>query len=272
MISVIVRSKDEAPSIGRLLDILAAQEVDDDVEVIVVDSGSADGTPDIARRHGATVIEIPAESFTFGGALNIGCEAASGSLCVALSAHAFPEDDGWLQRMADAFADDRVACASGQDYDLDGTPLERIVDQDRALAERNPFWGYSNAAGAFRTALWREHPFRPDMPGTEDKEWAWHFQQQGYVVRLDPALLVDHSHSDDPLPDLFVRSRREWRGYAMYLDMPPYGLAQLVREWWTDRASWRSHLRARLSPPRVAQLLGKYAGLRRPRRTAPPRT
>lgn len=268
MISVIVRAKDEAPSIGRTLEILAGQRVDHEVEVIVVDSGSADGTPGIARRHGATVLEIPAESFTFGGALNTGCAAASGELCVALSAHAFPRDDGWLARLAGAMASADVACASGLDFDVDGGPLTVPRRQDAELARRHPWWGYSNAAGVFRRDLWQQYPWRADMPGTEDKEWAWHWQQRGMVAVLDPALLVEHSHHHDPLPDVYERARREWHGYGMYLDLPRYGVAALVGEWWSERGAWPTHLRARLSHRRALRLVGKYTGLRRARRAA----
>jgi rhamnosyltransferase len=262
-VTVIVRAKDEAPAIGRTLDLLAGQRLDGwEQEVLVVDSGSTDGTSDLARERGARVIEIPAATFTFGGSLNTGCAAASGELLVALSAHAFPRDEGWLARMVAALDDPQVACANGQDYDVDGGEMRAPRTQDRALAERNPYWGYSNAAGIFRAELWREHHFREDMPGTEDKEWAWHWLQRGRVVRIDPALNVEHSHAKDPLPEIYERSRREWRGYAMFLDLPRYGVGALLREWWTDKASWRSHARARLSHRRAARLLGKYAGLR----------
>src|SRR5207249_4092205 len=70
--SVVIRTKDEAASIGRLLEILRSQTIADRLELIVVDSGSTDGTVDIAREHGVQPIEIPAESFTFGGSLNAG--------------------------------------------------------------------------------------------------------------------------------------------------------------------------------------------------------
>ena len=65
--SVIVRAKNESASIGRVLELVREQRVDGgEVEVIVVDSGSTDGTPAIAREKGARLIEIPARSFTFG--------------------------------------------------------------------------------------------------------------------------------------------------------------------------------------------------------------
>ena len=106
--SVVIRSKDEAASIGRLLDILEAQTIADRLELIVVDSGSSDETVRIARDHGIDPIEIPAASFTFGGALNTGCEAAAEEVVVALSAHAYAEDTGWLERMIGVFEDERV--------------------------------------------------------------------------------------------------------------------------------------------------------------------
>ncbi|MEA2411967.1 MAG: hypothetical protein QOC77_2528, partial [Thermoleophilaceae bacterium] len=153
--SVVIRAKDEAASIGRLLDILRAQTIADRLELIVVDSGSADATIAIARERGVEPIEIPAASFTFGGSLNTGCEAASAPILVALSAHAFPCDDGWAARMVAAFDDERVAAACGEDRGPDGAPLAEPMLQNAEHARRYPFWGYSNAMGGFRAELWR---------------------------------------------------------------------------------------------------------------------
>src|SRR5436190_19960506 len=142
--SVVIRSKDEVASIGRLLDILQSQTIADRLELIVVDSGSRDGTADVVRIHGLEPIEIPAANFTFGGALNSGCAAAAAPLIVALSAHAFPPDERWAERMVAAFDDERVACACGDPLLPDGSPLREPVLQDAESARRQPFWGYSN--------------------------------------------------------------------------------------------------------------------------------
>jgi len=270
VVSVIVRARDEAASIGRCLDLLSAQRLDGRaLELIVVDSGSRDGTAQIARRHGAKVIEQPASSFTFGGALNLGCANARGDLLVALSAHAFPRDELWLGRLVAELGDGLVACACGDAYDPDGSPLRAPVRQDVSLATRRPDWGYSNAAGAIRAELWRRRPFRADLPGGEDKEWAWHWLSQGYVCVVDPALAVDHDHTHDALPAIYARARREWEGFASFLsDQAPYGPTELVGEWWSDLRTYGSPARARLSHRRAARLLGGYAGRRRARRRA----
>jgi glycosyltransferase involved in cell wall biosynthesis len=258
--SVIVRTKNEADSIARTLDLLGAQTVE--AEVIVVDSGSTDGTVDIVRTRDVRLIEIPADSFTYGGALNTGAEAASAPILVALSAHAFPRDEHWLERLLACFEDEQVAAASGEVLDWDDGPLTTRRVQDLELARRNPYWGYSNAAGAVRAELWRAHPFRTDLPFSEDKEFAWHWLHHGRTVVIDPLLAVDHDHSKDPLPVLYSRARAKWLAFSMYLPMPDYPPSALAREWWSERGSWRSHARARLSHRRAAALLGRYAGLR----------
>ncbi|HEX6457336.1 MAG TPA: glycosyltransferase [Thermoleophilaceae bacterium] len=259
-VHIVIRAKNEAAKIGTTLTRLAQQTLADQAEVVVVDSGSTDGTVDIARAHGVRLIEIPAESFTYGGALNIGCEGATAPLLVALSAHAPPFDEHWLEQLVQPFADPRVACACGYQPGPDGRPLAGALVQDLELARRYPLWGYSNSAGAFRKELWRERPFREDMPATEDKEWAWHWLQEGYLVVVDPRLATEHSHRDEGPLRTYARARHVWRGFAMYLDLEPYGLADLLHEWWTELDRYPSHLRARIGWRRAAKLAGKWRG------------
>ena len=259
--SVVIRVRDEAAALRRLLALLEAQRAPH--EVVVVDSGSVDASPAVAEAAGARLLRVPAAEFTFGRALNRGADACAAEVVVALSAHAFPRDDAWLERMAAALDDPAVACAFGPERDWAGRPLGAPVRQDAALLRAHPEWGYSNGAGAFRASLWRERPFREDLTGTEDREWAlWALEERGRVCLLDPALAVDHDHARDPLRQTFARARREARGYAAFLDLPPYGVRDAAREWWADQGWHRSRARARLDPRRVARLAGKWAGSR----------
>lgn len=247
---------------GRLLDLLAAQTVTSDL--VVVDSGSTDGTAAIARERGARVLEIAAADFSYGGALNLGVrELGEVDVAVALSAHAFPRDEGWLAAMLAWFEDPAVACVFGATHDRDGAPLTEPVRQDAAMVRAVPEWGYSNGAGAFRASLWRARGFREDMPGTEDREWSlWALEANDAVCVLDPGLAVDHDHSRDSLRESFRRYEREARGYAMFLDLPPYGIGAALGEWWSDPGWHRSRARARLDPRRIARLAGKWRGRR----------
>ena len=70
-------------------------------------------------------------------------------------------------------------------------------------------WGFANGAGAFRAELWRERPFREDLPGCEDKEWALHWLDRGYGCLIDPALAVDaRPHPRPAASDLPPRPSR----------------------------------------------------------------
>lgn len=259
-VSVVIRSKDEEDGIGRTLEVLAGQ--DHEHEVIVVDSGSTDRTVAIAREHGVEPIAIPAETFNFGAALNTGSEAAAGEIIVALSAHAWPTDAGWLTRIANAFDDESICCACGQNYSYQGGRLQEPVRQDAALQRRYLEWGYTNSAGAYRADLWRQRKWRTDMPSAEDKDWSVYWMDRGYVTLIDPALAVEHTHAHDPVIGQYKRMRRDWRGLSMAFDLPPYGLRDLARDWWGELGTYDSALKARLSYKRAFRLAGAYAGRR----------
>ena len=270
-VSVIVRARDEERGLERCLTLVRAQKgLQGPVQLVLVDGGSVDATKAVARSHGAVVLDAGERPYSFGVALNQGAEAATGETLVALSAHAFPRDEGWLARLCAPFADSSVACACGDGYGPDGEFLLGPRRQDEATARRRPEWGYSNAAGAFRASLWRQRPFRADLPACEDKEWALHWLECGYACVVDPSLLVDHDHTHDPLPSIYTRARREARAYAMFMDRPRYGPRELLVQWWSDLRFYDSAFRARCSPRRAARLLGAYAGRRLDHGDSPP--
>ena len=90
--SIVVRSFNEAEHIG---DVLAAvsEQAYQDFEIILVDSGSTDGTLEIADQYVDKVEFVAPHDFTFGHSCNAGCEVADGEFVSFLSAHAIPTDD-----------------------------------------------------------------------------------------------------------------------------------------------------------------------------------
>lgn len=261
-VSVIVRARDEESSLVRCLEMIRAQRGAGETQIVFVDLGSRDRSAEVARSSGAKVVSTPDGPFSFGRALNLGAELCTNDVLVALSAHAIPRTRDWLARIRGAFADPRVACASGDDYGPDGGRLNAPLAQSAVLARRRPEWGYSNGAGAFRASLWRQRPFRADLPACEDKEWALHWLDQGHTCLIDPGLAVDHDHTHDSVGAIFNRARREAEGYAAFLEQDPYGARELFDDWWSDLRWYDSAARARLSHRRAARLLGTYAGRR----------
>jgi rhamnosyltransferase len=200
--SVVIRSKNEAAFIGETLSAIYGQVGVAAFEVIVVDSGSSDGTVEIVRRFPTRLIEIPPETFTYGRALNLGIKEASGDYLISLSAHSLPAHDGWLAGMLAPFQNPRVAGVVGRQIPrANATPLELLgmrlsgVMSDRpALRERNPM--FSNANGGFRRGLWQRVPFDEAVAGAEDVAWARAMQALGYLIAYEPRAAVYHSHGE----------------------------------------------------------------------------
>jgi rhamnosyltransferase len=274
--SIIIRTKNEEALLGDTLRRIYSQTTRD-FEVIVVDSGSIDRTLQIARSFPTDVVAIPAAEFTYGRALNIGAAHARGEVLVALSAHALPLTDQWLARLLGHFADPRVAGVwGGQSAALDGPLSERVYTQDLATYLHNVFDGFSNANGAIRRALWVERPWREDLPGSEDKEWAYWALRAGYHLVHDGGATVFHHHRES-VGQVWRRAHRERAGYAAFLDLPRMTLVDIPR-----RAYWRGLGVIRESPgmlqglvragrqlPRIVAVeVGRYTGMRAGR-TAP---
>lgn len=208
-VSVIIRSKNEERYLGETLAAVRRQQFRD-AETIVVDSGSTDDTVAIAERAGATIVHIEPHRFTYGRALNLGVGHASGELLVSLSAHATPQNEGWLGYLVAAFARPNICAVYGRHIPRSNvTPFELLGMRVSGVTSGEPrFQGrsarFSNTNGAFRRDLWTSAPFDESLPGAEDIEWARRMQRAGYVVAYEPLAAVLHSHGE-PLPKLIRR-------------------------------------------------------------------
>lgn len=208
-VSVVIRAKNEALYIGETLAAVQGQRYRD-LEVIVVDSGSTDRTPEIAGEYGARVVAIDPQEFTYGRALNLGIGHSSGELLVSLSAHATPETDQWLGSLVSGFRHKGVAGVYGRHiprdnasfFELLGMSLSGVTSKEPRYQDNSA--RFSNANGAVRRDLWELMPFDETLPGAEDIYWARQMQRLGYMILFEPMAAVYHSHGE-PLPRLIRR-------------------------------------------------------------------
>ena len=101
-LSIVMPCLDEAETLATCIDkangYLARSGVAG--EVIVADNGSTDGSQDIARAHGARVVDVPAKGY--GSALMGGIEAARGTYVImgdADDSYDFSRLDAFVQRL-----------------------------------------------------------------------------------------------------------------------------------------------------------------------------
>ena len=200
--SIVIRAKNEERDIGDTLAMVAEQDGVGQFETIVIDSGSTDRTLEIANSFPVKVIEIPAMTFTYGRALNIGVREASGDIVVALSAHSMPADTHWLAQMLEPFRDSQVGGVYGRHLprqnvsgpELFGMRLSGVMSERSRRQTRDMM--FSNANGAFRRSLALLHPFDERLPGAEDLAWADWILRHSWVVYYQPTAAVYHSHGE----------------------------------------------------------------------------
>ena len=276
-VTAVIRSKNEAESIAETLQSVMRQNMP--VEILVIDSGSTDGTLDVARSMGVKIIGIPADTFSYGGSINVGVSAASGDLVLILSAHCSLPGPTWLEDAVRHFKDPRVVGVngiSGPSFRESNISMRSIVDclrldeSDRVLEQREPisgFVGFSNHASLVRRDAAMAHPFEEHLSACEDKEWANRVVQQGFVVLYDPTLLVSGLHRrQQGFRALYLRARNEANALSDIAGAPAWSVSQGIREAAFIFVARRGVKRlAPLRPCNLVESVGRVAGSRRSR-------
>jgi rhamnosyltransferase len=208
MISIVIPVRDGGPDLARCLDAIGRQRVDDEVEVVVIDSSSTDGSVDLARSYGARIEVVAAAHFQHGAARNLGAELARGETLVFTSQDAYPEDDVWLATLCQPLAEDpSVAAVYGRQLPRDDArppehyfldflygPVTRTQAATAVSELSMDATLFSNVNSAMRRELWEEFRFADDIIMSEDQEWAARVLLAGYSVRYEPRAAVRHSH------------------------------------------------------------------------------
>jgi glycosyltransferase involved in cell wall biosynthesis len=193
-ITVVIRCRNEARSLGPVLDAVLAQEGAPPAEVLALDSGSTDGTLDLLARRSVRLEQVPAGAFTFGGALNRGAALARGEILVHLSAHCRPLGSRWLASLVAPFADATVVAAFGRQVPLPGVnPIEAIALGRSFPAIPPARVLFSNANGAVRRAAVLARPWDEEIPAAEDHLWAAGVRPPERIAYV-PDAAVHHSH------------------------------------------------------------------------------
>jgi len=228
-VSVVIRTYNEERHLRSLLEGIGRQVAEGlDIEVLLVDSGSTDGTLAIAADFPVTVLPIRKEEFSFGRSLNHGCQAASGDVLVFVSGHCIPVAPTWIARLVAPLGRDGIVYAYGGQRGGETSHFSetQIFAKYFPGGDRLPQEGYycNNANAAMLRSVWQQHRFDEELTGLEDMHLAKRLLAQGHRIGYVAEAAVYHLHDETWAQ---VRRRFEREAIALQHIMPEVHLGPL---------------------------------------------
>lgn len=245
LVSVIIPVKNGDYWLRDTLRAIFNQKINGRLEVIVIDSGSTDGSLEIIRSFPVRLIEIHPGTFNHGLTRNLGVREARGEFVVMTVQDAKPVDECWLQNMLNGFVDDSVAGVCGQQvvpHDMDKNPLQWFLPRTSPsitkyqfpagqferlpAATKRQVCGWDDVTAMYRREALINLPFR-DTVFAEDLMWSIDALHKGYSIVYNPAARVYHYHHDEPEFAL----RRSFIEYYHFYKMLGYKPVPVNNNW-----------------------------------------
>lgn len=215
MISVVIPVKNEKNKIRLCIESILNQTITVD-EIIIVDSGSTDGTLDILKGYSVVkLIQIDPLTFNHGLTRNYGVNGSKNDIVLLTVGDAYPADDMWIERMLSVFDDPNVVAVCGKQvvpHDRDKDPNEwyRPVSKGEIVKyhyspeefyaltpeEKKAVCSWDDVTAMYRKSVLEEIPFQKTSYA-EDAIWAKDAILKGKTIAYHPEAVVYHYHLEN---------------------------------------------------------------------------
>lgn len=199
LVSIIMRSFNEGWALRETLPALQSQEFRN-WELIVIDSGSTDGSVELIRaakpRH---FVKIQPHEYNPSRVMNHGMQLARSEFGIFLNADATPQNPNWLRPLVNALFDPQTAAVFGKQIPrpdckaVFAHDYERCFGEERESASWEHF--FSMVSSGIRKDVWSRRGFQEQMQYSEDDEWTRWCREQGYKIVYASESVVMHSHN-----------------------------------------------------------------------------
>ncbi|RBP99002.1 glycosyltransferase [Bifidobacterium xylocopae] len=207
-VSIVIPTLNAGPTIGRLVDSLAAQTLVPD-KIVVIDSSSDDETVQIAGNHGASVLTISRNEFDHGATRHEAFMSTSSTYVLFMTQDAKPVNQSYIENLTQPFCDPAVAMVSGRQiprsnarkfeklvrqYNYPNHSFTRDVSDIKQLGIKTFF--VSDVCSAYRREAYLScGGFARPCNTNEDMLMAAKFLRNGYKIAYAGNAAVIHSHN-----------------------------------------------------------------------------
>jgi mycofactocin system glycosyltransferase len=204
-VSVVIPVKDRAEELARCLASLSRLDYPQEkLQVIVVDDGSGDDSPLVARQAGAFLLPSGGTGRGPAAARNIGAAAARGEILAFIDSDC-SASAGWLAELLPAFDDPAMVAVGGL---VDGMCTASAVDRYEAVMSslslgsrersgnggNDTFYLPSCNLLVRRAAFQAARGFDDSMHVGEDVDLTWRLRDAGWTIAYLPMGRVLHEH------------------------------------------------------------------------------
>jgi GT2 family glycosyltransferase len=200
-VSVVIPTRDRSERLAAALEALEGQTLEPDrFEVVVVDDGSADGTPELLgeRQSRAGLRALRLSGLGPAAARNAGWRAARAPLIAFTDDDCEPDPD-WLRTLLEATAATPGAILQGVTRPIprEAELLRHPFARTRQIEEASPWFATCNIAYP-RDVLERLDGFDELFPEAlgEDTDLGWRALEQGANAEFVPGAIVHHAVED----------------------------------------------------------------------------
>ncbi len=197
MISVLMRSHNDIKYIRQTVEMLLAQELEEEMEIISCDDHSTDGTAEyLAALPQLRRIAPPEGKYVPGKTLNHMVNAAKGETIVFNNSDAIPQSCDYLKKLTLPLKDGNVDCVFGNQIPRKEAFYVVRKDYERAFGDGSiaAKWGdfFSLVSSGFRKRDLVAKPFDEQIQYSEDAHWVKHNDAKIFYVSN---AVVEHSHN-----------------------------------------------------------------------------
>jgi len=222
--SIILRSYNEGWALRETLPSLLQQDYKN-WELIVIDSGSTDGSVELIRKFQPKhFVQIAARDYNPSRVMNHGVSLAESEFCIFLNADATPQNSNWLRPFVEKLRDPMTAAVFGKQIPRPNCRAVFACDYERSfgLNRESIHWKhfFSMVSSGIRKDIWARRGFLEKLQYAEDHDYTWWCRQQGYRIAYCADSVVMHSHNYTPA-QAYKRSFGDSRALAASWDETP---------------------------------------------------